>query len=162
MSKPRTLVIAAFLAAASLAAGCGSSGTVADLEFVPVTSGYFDAGVVNGENKIVPSITFTLRNKGTAPVNTIQLNTHFQAEGADGTMDEVLTRAVGTDAIEPGAATPPITVRAKVGYTSLASRADMLTNNLFRDVRVRVFGKAGSEQWTLIHEFVVDRRILTQ
>lgn len=162
MSKPRTLAIAALLAAASLAAGCGSSGTVADLEFVPVTSGYFDAGVVNGENKIVPSFTFTLRNKGAAPVGTIQLNTHFQAEGADGTMDEVLTSAVGADAIEPGASTPPITVRAQVGYTSLASRADMLTNNLFRDVRVRVFGKAGSEQWTLIHEFVVDRRILTQ
>lgn len=158
----KRLILCALVAAgASLAAACGSTGNVADLEFQGVSSGYFDLGVVNGENKIVPSITFKLRNKGAEPVSAVQINVHFKADGADGNMDEMLTR-VDADAIAPQQSTGPITVRAKVGYTSAQARAAMLRNSLFRDVTVRVFGKSGSGQWTQIGEFVVDRKILTQ
>ncbi|MEX2273661.1 MAG: hypothetical protein WD690_19500 [Vicinamibacterales bacterium] len=165
MSKGRLLVaapIALIAMTAALAAACGSTGNVQDLELQDISSGYFDEGVVNGENKIVPTITFKLRNKGTAPVSTVQTNTIFQAEGADGPMDEVLTRAVGTDGVTPQQSTASITVRSTIGYTSQQPRAEMLKNSQFRDVRVKVFGKSGSGSWTLLGESVVDRRILTQ
>ena len=35
------------------------------LEVEIVTSGWFDVGIVNGQNKLVPSVTFTLKNLST-------------------------------------------------------------------------------------------------
>jgi hypothetical protein len=158
----RRILLCALVAAASLAAACGSSGTAADLELQNVSSGYFDAGIVNGENKIVPSVTFTLHNKGGEQTANVQLNVHFRAVDADGNMDEKLVRAIGSDGLAPQQAGEPITVRADIGYTSLQSRADMLTNSNFRDVQVRVFGKSGSEQWVPIGEAVIERTILVR
>ena len=34
------------------------------LEVTDVSTGWYDAGVVDGKNKLVPSLTFRLRNKG--------------------------------------------------------------------------------------------------
>ncbi|HEX6322191.1 MAG TPA: hypothetical protein VFZ36_00585 [Vicinamibacterales bacterium] len=161
MLTRRILLCALVAAGASLASAC-SSGTAASLELQNVSSGYFDAGIVNGENKIVPSITFTLHNKGSEPASNVQLNVHFRVVDQDGNMDEKLVRAVGSDGLAPGQASEPITVRSDVGYTSQQSRADMLTNSNFRDVQVRVFGKSGSEQWVPIGEAAVERTILVR
>ena len=163
MSKGRASLslLLAYRACAGVTA-CGSTGDVRNLELRDISSGYFDEGVINGENKIVPSISFKLHNKGGEPVSTVQLNTIFHADGADGPMDEVLTRAIGSDELPSQQTTNSMTVRSKIGYTSQQARADMLKNSLFRDVRARVFGKSGSGQWTLLGEAVIDRRILTQ
>lgn len=162
MLTRRILLCALVAAGASLATACGSSGTAADLELQNVSSGYFDAGIVNGENKIVPSVTFTLHNKGGDETANVQLNVHFRAVDADGNMDEKLVRAIGSDGLAPQQASAPITVRADIGYTSQQARADMLTNSNFRDVQVRVFGKSGSEQWVPIGEAVIARTILVR
>lgn len=162
MSKVRVLLTAVLAAAVLSTAACGSTGNVQDLELTDISTGYFDEGVVNGENKIVPSITFKLRNKGGAPVSTVQTNTIFQIEGKDGPMDEVLTRAIDTNGLAPQQTTNNLIVRSKIGYTGQQPRAEMLTNSLFQDVRVRVFGKSGSGTWMLLGESVVERKILTQ
>lgn len=155
--------IAARLAAATLAAavvtGCGPSGSVQQLVFTDIVSGYHDEGVVNGENKIVPQISFRLQNNGAEPLGAVQLNVHFMADGADGNMDEVLVRA-GGDGIAAQQSSEPLTVRSKVGYTSQQSRADMLQNSQFRDIKVKVFAKSGSSQWSQIGDFTVERTLL--
>ena len=156
----RILVLLLIVAAASAAAACGPSGTVQQLVFTHVMTGYHDEGVVNGENKIVPQISFRLQNTGAEPVGTVQLNVHFRVDGADGNMDEVLTRAAGSEGIAPQQSSGVIMVRSSVGYTSLQARADMLQNSQFRDVRVRVFAKSGSAQWAQIGELTVDRTLL--
>lgn len=161
MLTRRILLCALVAAGASLVSAC-SSGTAASLELQNVSSGYFDAGIVNGENKIVPSVTFTLHNKGSEPTSNVQLNVHFRVVDADGNMDEKLVRAIGSDGLAPQQTSEPITVRADIGYTSPGSRADMLTNSSFRDVQVRVFGKSGSEQWVPIGEAAVERTILVR
>jgi hypothetical protein len=162
MSKVRALLTAVIASAVVFTAACGSTGNIQDLELQDVSSGYFDEGVVNGENKIVPSVTFKLRNKGGAAVSTVQTNAIFQIDGADGPMDEVLTRAIGTDGLAPQQSTNNLTVRSKIGYTGQQPRAEMLTNSSFKDVRVRIFGKSGSGTWTLLGESVIERKILTQ
>ena len=162
MSKVRTLLTAAIATAVLFTAACGSTGNVQDLELQDISSGYFDEGVVNGENKIVPSITFKLRNKGGSEVSTVQTNTIFQIEGKDGPMDEVLTRAIDTNGLAPQQSTNSLIVRSKIGYTGQQPRAEMLTNREFKDVRVRIFGKSGAGTWTLLGESVVERKILTQ
>ncbi len=153
--------LAATLAAIATlgAAACGPSGTVQQLVFTDVVSGYHDEGVVNGENKLVPQISFRLQNSGTEPLGTVQLNVHFMANGADGNMDEVLTRA-GGDGIAAQQGSEPLTVRSKVGYTSQQPRAEMLQNSQFRDIKVKVFAKSGSSQWSQVGEFTVDRTLL--
>ena len=162
MSRARALLAALIASTAVFASACGSTGNVQDLELQDITSGYFDEGVVNGENKIVPTVSFKLHNKGTSAVSTVQTNTIFQADGADGPMDEILTRAIGTDGINAQQSTPVITVQSKIGYTGQQPRAEMLTNRLFKDVRARVYGKSGSGSWTLLGETVIQRRILTR
>jgi hypothetical protein len=162
MSRARVFLAALIVSAAALAAACGSTGSVADLELQDITSGYFDEGVIAGENKIVPSVSFKLHNKGTSSVSTVQLNTIFQIDGADGPMDEILTRAVGSEGVAAQQSTPVHRVKSKIGYTGKQPRAEMLTNHEFKDVRVRIFGKSGSGQWTLLGESVIQRRIITQ
>ena len=162
MSRARALLAALITSAAVFASACGSTGNVQDLELQDITSGYFDEGVVNGENKIVPTVSFKLRNKGTSDVSTVQTNTIFQIEGKDGPMDEVLTRAIDTNGLAPQQSTNNLTVQSKIGYTGRQPRAEMLTNSLFQDVRARVYGKSGSGSWTLLGETVIQRRILTR
>lgn len=144
---------------AALAAACGPAGTVQQLVFTDVVSGYHDEGVVNGENKLVPQIGFRLQNTGTEPLGDVQLNVHFMADGADGNMDEKLVRTPG-DGIAPQQSSEPLLVRSSVGYTSQQSRADMLQNSQFRDIKVKVFAKSGSSQWSQIGEFTIDRTLL--
>ncbi len=147
----------AAIAAVSIAA-CSPAGNVQQLTFSDVVSGYHDEGVVNGENKIVPQISFRLQNSGTEPLGLVQLNVHFRADGADGNMDEVLTRAA--DGIAAAQSSDVVMVRSKVGYTSQQARAEMLRNSQFRDVKITVFAKSGSSQWSQIGEYSVDRTLL--
>ena len=53
--------VGALLLAVLLVAGCSRSVDVKQaLEVADATSGWYDAGIVNGKNKIVPSVTFRL------------------------------------------------------------------------------------------------------
>jgi hypothetical protein len=154
------LAAAAIAVIAALgASACGPTGNVSQLEFTDVVTGYHDEGVVNGENKIVPQISFRLKNAGPDPLGGVQLNVHFFADGSDGNMDEQMPRT-GSDGIAAQQTTEPLTVRSKVGYTSQQSRADMMQNSQFRDIKIRVFAKSGSSQWSRIGDFTVDRTLL--
>lgn len=159
MSKRRILACALL---AMAAVSCASPGDVTQLEFRDVSTGYFDEGIVDGQNKLVPSIRFALHNKSDASVSTVQLNVQFIRAGDDGPRDEVLVRAIDGSGLQAQQATAPIAVRAKVGYTGPQARAEMLQHSDFVDMRARVFGKAGSAQWTQIGEFPIERKLVTQ
>ena len=154
----RRLVLSAL--AAAFAASCASPGSVEQLEFRDVATGYVDEGVIDGQNKLVPSVSFKLHNKSGEPVSSVQLNVQFLRAGDDGPMDEILTRGIDSGGLAPQQATQPIVVRAKVGYTGEQPRAEMLQHRSFVDMRARVFGKAGSAQWQQIGEFTIERRLI--
>ena len=54
-------------------AGCGAStDAVASLEPIDVVTGWFDDGIIEGgKNKLVPSVSLKLRNKGSAPLRSV-------------------------------------------------------------------------------------------
>ena len=158
--RPRSVVLSAMVMA--FAVSCASPGSVSQLEFRDVATGYVDEGIVDGQNKLVPGITFKLHNKSGEPVSSVQLNVQFLRAGDDGPKDEVLTRAIDASGLAPQQATSPLTIRAKVGYTGQQARAEMLQHRDFVDMRARVFGKAGSAQWTQIGEFPIERRLITR
>ena len=134
------------------------------LEVVDTSSGWYDAGIVDGKNKIVPSITFKLRKKPDADLSAIALNIAFRKVPAPGTdveepwEDVFLQRAE----FKNGNETDPLVVRLPNGYTGdpPQSRLEMLKNSQFRDVRARIFAKHSSSQWVEIGTVDVQRQLL--
>jgi len=132
------------------------------LEMSDISSGWFDAGIVGGRNKIVPSVTLRLRKKTPVDLNRLSINALFRA--ADGKESElnndVYVQRVDFEADQ----TQPITLRPDHGYTAEPpqSRADMLKHSQFRDLRVQILVKAGSAQWTDLGWIDVKRQLITQ
>lgn len=160
--RARLACLAALALALPLATGCSKPIDLKTaLQVTNVSSGWFDDGIVNGKNKLVPSITFTLKNTSTEPISLVQLNLQFRRVGETDDWDTAFLKGIGSDTLAPGAETAPITVRAKLGYTSEEPRAEMFQHRLWVDATVRIFAKHGSEQWTNLGDFPVKRILLT-
>jgi hypothetical protein len=149
----------ALILAAGLA-GCGQPINLREaLTVTDVFSGWYDNGVKDGKNHLVPSITFRLKNNTSEPLSSVQLTMDFWLEGADGPLDSSLVRGIGTEAVAPGSSTEPITVRSGTGYTLEGPRADFFTHSLFKDATVKIFAKR-SGRIAPLGEFKIDRRLL--
>lgn len=122
-------------------------------------SGWYDAGIKDGKNHLVPSVTFRLKNQSDRRLSSVQLSITFWLEGADGPLDEALVRGIGSTAVEPGATSEPITVRSSTGYTLEQPRAELFTHSSFKDGIVKVFAKR-SGTIAALGEFKIDRRII--
>ncbi len=123
-----------------------------------VTTGWFDMGIVDGKNKLVPSITFTLHN-GSNRNLTLQMNVMYLILPQKENQDEVFLQNI---VVPAGGTSKPITVRAKYGFTGEQPRAEMLQHRMFQDFTVRLFAKQGSAQWTQLGEHPVARQLLTR
>ena len=132
------------------------------LQVTDVSTGWFDSGIVNGQNKLVPSVTFRLKNGSGDRLRGVQLNTLFMLLPENEEWDATLTQGVLGDGLAAGASTAPITVRGKVGFTSPQPRAEMLQHRLFKDVDVRIFAKYGSSQLVRLGEYRIARHLLTR
>ena len=144
--------------------GCGPTVDLAtSLEVKDTSSGWFDLGIVNGQNKLVPSITFSLKNNSDQSLAVLQVNALFRRVNEKDEWGSGLVTAAGSSGLAPGAATQPLTIRSQLGYTgSEQSREDMLRNSHFVDATVELFAKYGSAQWKRIGQFPVTRRLLTK
>ena len=159
----------------ALGAALPGCGTPVDLKQVlqveGLTGGYRDAGIVDGRNKIVPSITFTLRKSTDRSITPLSLNLSFRKLPPPGVTpapgspteeewDDAFTQSVAFD----GNVTAPLTYKINAGYTGdpPQSRADILKNSHFQDVRVHIFAKHSSSQWTEIGQYTIPRQLLTQ
>jgi hypothetical protein len=129
-------------------------------EITDVSSGWFDAGIQDGKNKLVPSLTFRIKKKGDVDLSSLSLNVVFKIDGEQDHSDDVFVQRVDFN----GDTTPPITVRSKFGYTGdpPQSRAEMLKNSQFRDMEAEIFAKQGSSQWVELHRVKIARQLVTQ
>ena len=161
MRTSKALLIAvSFLTAAC---GAGASEPISKLvEPVDVKTGWFDAGVENGMNKLVPSATLSLRNISSEPVANLQLNAVIRRVGETEEWGGAFMKVVGTEGIPPGGRTKPIILRSNLGYTGTEPRAQMLKNRQFVDASVQVFAKHGGNQWVKLGEWPIARDLLTQ
>jgi hypothetical protein len=172
MRRPSVALVLAAAVLPLLAAGCG---TQVDLKQVvqvsDVSGGYHDAGLVEGRNKVVPSITFRLKKSTEDALRPLSVNIVFKQLPKPGTAvapgqptendwDEVFKQSVPFT----GNQTDLLTVRASAGYTGdpPQSRADILKHSQFQDVRVHIFAKHSSSQWVEIARFDLPRQLLTQ
>jgi hypothetical protein len=140
-------------------ASCGPGIDLSKLKVTDVFSGWYDYGVVDGLNKLVPSINFRLQNAGDVPVTEIQLTVSFWQDGADGEWDSKEVAGVGSEALAPGSSTDPILVRADAGYTLAQPRAELFAHRMFKDATAKIFAKRNGKivpigQFTLEHRII--------
>ena len=156
-------VLVVLLMAASMLSACQQSlDLTSALRVVEVTTGWYDAGIVDGQkNKLVPSISFKLRNQSRATIKGLQVNTVFRRVGETEEWGSAFAKPLGSSSLAPGAESQPIVLRSPRGYTGLQPRGDMLQNRDFVDAKVEVFGKLGADNWTKLGEDRVQRQLLT-
>jgi hypothetical protein len=160
----RALPRMVLLLVCALGTGCGPAVDLTKgLQVTIVNSGWFDVGIVNGQNKLVPSVTFTLKNTSEKTLSTLQVNALFrQVDSTDEWGSGFLTVA-GSAGLAPGAETPPLMIKSPLGYTgSDQSRLEMLQNTHFKDARVELFAKYGSVQWVRLGTYPIQRQLLTK
>ena len=152
------------LFAALAIAGCESRNVQTDLRVVDVNTGWYDLGVVEtGENKLVPSVSFRLRNISETPISGVQLDAVFRNVGDEKIISEHFVPGVGSDTpLDAGETTDLIVLRSKFGYTSTESRINMLEHSQFIDARVTILGRHGRNNWASMGEYTVDRQLLAE
>ena len=134
-----------------------------DLQVVDVTTGWFDAGIVNGKNKLVPEISFAFKNVSNRPIRSVQVNLAFWRKGGDGEFDDAfVSQAIDPGGLKPGEVGKPVVLRGKVGYTGEQPRAEMLQHSQFVDATAKLFVKGGSSQWAQLGEFPIERRLIVR
>jgi hypothetical protein len=143
--------------------GCGPTIDLKTaLQVENVSTGWYDLGVIGGQNKLVPSVTFTFKNVSDQTIPTLQGNIIFRRMGESEEWGSGFMRVAGSEGLAPGASSAPLTVKSQLGYTGTEPRQQMLANSLFVDARVQIFAKYGSTQWTLISEHPVERQLLAK
>ncbi|HEY3383251.1 MAG TPA: hypothetical protein VGK32_15880 [Vicinamibacterales bacterium] len=158
---PCLLVVVAFLGT-----GCRSRAVdlAKALEVTDVTTGFFDAGIVEGtKNKLVPSISFRLKNRDNGTIVSVQAIAKFSRVGEPEEWGSApYVRAIGPEGLPAGQSTSPIVVRCDRGYTGEQPRAQMLQNRQFVDVRVELFAKYMANSWVKMGDYRITRQLLTR
>jgi hypothetical protein len=160
--RPLALFVSALLL--SGAAGCGQTVDFKQaLQIVDVSGGWYDFGIVDGKNKLVPSLSFRVRKAPDVPLSSIALNVHFKwVSGSDEKEpgEVFLQRVEFTE----GNQTPLLKVRPDYGYTADApqTRAEMLGHSQFRDAHAIVFGKQSSTTWVELLRYDIPRVLITK
>jgi len=154
--------VALALAAALGAAACGPTVDVSQgLQFTIVDTGWYDMGIVNGQNKLVPGVTFTVKNVSTQKLASVQVNALFRRVTEKDEWGSGFITAAGSSGLTPNAETQPLTIRSPLGYTgSDQSRQEMLAHSQFVDAKVELFAKYGSTQWTRVGEYPITRQLI--
>lgn len=132
------------------------------LEPTDVITGWFDAGIEDGKNKLVPSVSLRLRNKAQSPVRSVQINAIFRRVNEPEMWGEHFGWAVERDPLPPGGSTRDIVLRSGLGYTGEQPRLQLLQHSQFVDAKVELFLKQGSRVWSKLAEFPIDRQLLTR
>jgi hypothetical protein len=161
-----TLLPAAVLAAALAATACGSRAVQIDkvLQATDVTTGWFDAGIVEGaKNKLVPSISLRLKNTDAEPIASVQLFARFaQLNDPQEWGTPPYVKAIGPEGLAPGQSTALMVLHSNLGYTGEQPRLEMLQNSQFVDARVEIFVKYQSNNWVKLVERPIARQLITR
>ena len=152
------------LIALLVCAGCAPAvDLTSGLQIKDVSTGWFDAGIVNGQNKLVPTVVFKVKNVSSQKLVALQINAVFRRVTEKDEWGAGFLMVSGSEGLAPGMEAGPLTIRSQLGYTgSDQTREDMLRNTHFVDAEVELFAKYASEQWKRVGEQLISRRLLTR
>ena len=131
------------------------------LQIDVLETGWFDAGIFNGQNKLVPAARITVKNNSDQTLVLLQINSSFRHGNDAEEWGSAFLTAAGSEGLAPGATTPPLLLKSQKGYTGTdQTRQDMLKNSQFVDAKIRLFAKYGSIQWVRMGERPIERKLL--
>jgi hypothetical protein len=162
MRRMRALI--PFLILAVIAsAGCGPLVDLTKgLQVVDVSTGWHDDGVVDGKNKLVPTLTFKLKNVSDQPLPVLQVNAVFRRVNDPTEWGAVFLAVPQSGALQPGGTTDALTIKSRLGYTGEDPRSDMLKHSQFVDAKVEIYAKYASAQWARIADYPIERKLTAQ
>ena|SRR5579872_3556629 len=153
------LVSIAFTGA--LAGACAPAVDVAKgVQVADVSTGWVDATAPAGTNKIVPSVSFTLKNVSDRTLPALQINAVFRRAHEPQEWGNGFRAVPAARGVAPGRATDRVTISAQLGYTGTDPHEALLQNSQFVDATVDLFARAGSAQWTRIGEYPIARQLM--
>ena len=150
---------------AAIASSCGPRVDARQaLQVTDVSTGWFDAGIVQGKNKLVPRVSFRVKNVSSQTVASIQFNAVFRVVGDVQELGSMLVRGIGPEGLAAGQSTEVYALQSALGYTAdpPQTRLQMLQHDQFQDAQVEIFAKPGSGQWVKLAEYKIDRQLLTK
>ena len=164
MTTMRRVWLLAVLALATLGgASCRSEPDVMQaISVTDVVTGWLDKGIVDGQNKLVPTISLRIRNGSDRPLSYLQLNAVFRIVDDTEELGSKVVRATEGSQLEPGRTVGPFNLSSDLGYSSPASRTQMLQHSQFRDAKVDLFIKHGSRQWVRLGEYRIARQLFAR
>jgi hypothetical protein len=162
----------AVVLAVLLTAGCGRPIDLKQvLQVTDVSGGYHDDGIVEGKNKLTPSISFRIKKSIDDDIRPLSLNVVFKklppagvavppGSPAEQDWEDSFVQSVPFQANQ----TALLTIQIKTGYTGdpPQSRADILKHSQFQDFRVHIFAKHSASQWVEIATYDIPRQVLAQ
>jgi hypothetical protein len=152
----RTLLLLAI----AFAISCGAKAELNKaLEADQMSTGWADAGVVNGQHKIVPAATFVLKNVSNQKLGLVQLNAVFRQVNDPADWSSAFVPTVANE-LPPSASTPKIVVKGEKGYMSADPPDAMLKNTQFVDAKVEIYVRSGSSAWIKLVESPITRQLL--
>ena len=125
-----------------------------------VSGGWFETDAANGVTRLLPTVSFQLRNVSAAPLQSVQVNVLFHRMGDQATWSDVFRRAVTKSALASGTSTDPIVIQSPVGYTGDESATRLLSHSRFIDTAVAIYARHGSDGWAYLGEYPLPRQIV--
>jgi hypothetical protein len=132
------------------------------LQVTEVVTGWLDKGIVEGQNKLVPTISLKIKNNADRSLSYLQLNAVFRIVDDTEELGSKVVWATEGSSLEPGKSVGPFNLSSDLGYSSLAPRVQMLQHSQFKDAKVELFVKQGSRQWVRIGEYRIARQLLAR
>ena len=153
--------VAVGLFVALLSVGCRPTVDVESaLRLESVTTGWADAGPVGTNNKLVPVVSFTVKNATDQTLAPVHVNAVFRRVGEAAEWSNSMVIAAGSSGLAPAAQTDRLVLKGDVGYTGSDPQSDLLKNSQFVDATVDLFARYGSRQWTRVGEYRIARQII--
>jgi len=131
------------------------------LQIADTSSGWLDAGISEGQNKLVPTFTFTLKNVSDQALRALDVNARFVTVNEQTEWDSSLVTVGGSNGLPLGGS-EHLTLTSKQGYKSPDARAEMLKNSQFVDAKVKLYAKYSNVQWVALGEYPIARQLITQ
>jgi hypothetical protein len=132
------------------------------LKVEDVSTGWYEAEAADTQIKLVPAVSFKLKNLSDQKLGTLQVNAVFKRIDQDHEWASGFLTAAGSEGLPPGAATNTLFVPSPLGYTGTESRFDLLKNSHFVDAKVEVFAKYASTKWVPVGEYAIARQLIDQ
>jgi hypothetical protein len=168
MKAAATVIVVAAVATFVASASSPTVDLATGLQLRIMSSGWFDIGTVDGPMKVVPAISFTLKNLSDRNLGTLQVNAVFYRLGRKDAWHKdgwgtAFVAAVGSRGLAPGVQTRMMTLKAQNGYTSFdpaVLQGPAFSRSLGLDEsNVRLFVKYESNRWTQIGEYPIAHQL---